>query len=58
MGRARHDVSWVNIWQDPEAAIAVAGHRDGFETVPTVVTGNGRMIPATASAIREHLTTR
>jgi len=55
LGRTRHDVSWVNIWQDQEAAAFVAVHRDGFETVPTVVTGGGEMLGASAEAIRAHL---
>jgi glutaredoxin len=52
------DVSWVNIWQDPEAAAFVASQWDGNETVPTAVTGAGAMIPATADSIRTQLAAR
>ena len=52
---ARHDVSWVNIWKDPAAAKFVASYRDGNETVPTAVTGSGRMLDASAGVIRAHL---
>lgn len=48
-------MSWVNIWQDEEAAAFVAGYRDGNETVPTAVTGSGNMIPATPAAVKAHL---
>ena len=57
LGSARHDVSWVNILRDPEAAEFVAARRDGNEEVPTVVTGSGEMIEATAEAIRARLGT-
>jgi hypothetical protein len=33
----------------------VATHRDGKETVPTVVTGADTMIDATPTAIKAHL---
>ncbi|MGF1597410.1 MAG: glutaredoxin family protein [Acidimicrobiales bacterium] len=55
LGSARHDVSWVNISRDPEAAEWVAAHRDGSHSVPTAVTGAGRLIDATPSAIRAQL---
>ncbi|MGB5759947.1 MAG: hypothetical protein WBM50_23745 [Acidimicrobiales bacterium] len=45
----------MNIWQDPEAARFVAGHRDGNETVPTAVTGAGVMVVAEPEAIKAHL---
>jgi glutaredoxin len=50
-----HEVTWVNIWQDAEAASYVAGHRDGNETVPTAVTGSGELLPSTAEAIKAQL---
>jgi hypothetical protein len=56
--RQRHDVSWVNIWRDDEAASFVAAYRDGNETVPTAVTGGGRLLPATAEAIKAQLATQ
>lgn len=55
LGRARHDVSWVNIVGDVEAANFVAGYHGGKETVPTAVTGSGEMIDATPAAIKAHL---
>ena len=55
LGSARHDVSWVNILRDSEAAEFVATHRDGYETVPTAVTGAGEMIDATPEAIKAQL---
>ncbi len=48
-------MSWVNIWQDEEAAAFVAAHRDGNETVPTAVTGGGRLLDPTAKAIKAQL---
>lgn len=48
-------MTWVNIWQDPDAAAAVRRCRDGNETVPTAITGAGQLIPATAEAIKGHL---
>ena len=55
LGRARHDVSWVNISRDSEAAEFVTTYRDGNETVPTAVTGAGEMIDATPAAIKAQL---
>jgi mycoredoxin len=55
LGRARHDVSWVNILKDAEAAAFVTSYRDGNETVPTAVTGAGVMIDATPAAIKAQL---
>lgn len=55
LGGTRHDVLWVNILRDPEAAEFVANHHDGNQTVPTAVTGAGEMINATAAAIKAQL---
>ncbi len=55
LGSSRRDVTWVNIWQDPEAAGYVATHRDGFETVPTAVTGAGLLLAADSATIKAHL---
>ncbi len=55
LGSARSQVSWVNIWQDPEAARFVADRRNGNETVPTAVTGAGEMVEAEAETIKAHL---
>lgn len=55
LGRARNDVTWVNIWADADAARYVTGYRNGNETVPTAVTGSGTMIDANAAIIKEHL---
>ena len=55
LGPTAGDVTWVNIWADDEAAAFVAGLNDGNETVPTVVDGAGRQLPATAQAIRSRL---
>jgi hypothetical protein len=55
LGSARHDVSWVNILNDPEAAEFVATYRDGNEAVPIAVTGAGEMIDATPAAIKVQL---
>ncbi len=48
-------MSWVNILRDSEAAAFVAGHHNGDETVPTVVTGAGGMIEPTPAAVRAQL---
>jgi len=48
-------VSWVNIWKDRDAAVFVTTYRDGNETVPTAVTGSGRMLDATPGVLKEHL---
>lgn len=55
LGSFRHDVSWVNILKDPEAAEFVTTCRDGNKTVPTAVTGAGEMIDATPAAIKAQL---
>ncbi len=55
LGSARHDVSWINILKDSEAAEYVASLRDGNESVPTAVTGAGVLIEATPAAIRAQL---
>ncbi len=55
LGSAKKDVTWVNIWQDPEAAAYVATHRDGNETVPTAVTGTGELLTSDADTIKARL---
>lgn len=55
LGATRHEVAWVNILRDPEAAAFVATHRNGNHTVPTAITGAGEMIDATPTAIRAQL---
>lgn len=55
LGSDRHDVSWVNILRDTEAANFVAAHRNGDEEVPTAVTGTGELIDATPEAIRTYI---
>ena len=55
LGSARHEVTWVNILKDSEAAEFVATYRNGNQTVPTAVTGAGEMIDATPAAIKELL---
>ena len=55
LGRARHDVSWVNILKDSEAAEFVANCHDGNHIVPTAVTGAGVMIDATPAAIKAQI---
>ena len=37
LGKDAKRVTWINIWQDAEAAEFVRSHNDGNETVPTVV---------------------
>lgn len=37
LGRLGRRATWVNIWQDPDAAAFVAGVNDGNQIVPTVV---------------------
>lgn len=37
LGRVGKQATWVNIWQDAEAAAFVRSVNDGNETVPTVV---------------------
>jgi hypothetical protein len=55
LGSARHDVSWVNILKDSEAAEFVTICRDGNVIVPTAVTGAGVVIDATPAAIKAQL---
>lgn len=55
LGSARRDVAWVDISADSEAAAFVMTYRDGDETVPTAVTGAGKMIDATPEAIKAQL---
>lgn len=55
LGSAKRKVTWVNIWQDADAAAFVASHRDGNETVPTAVTGSGELLDADAGTIKAHL---
>lgn len=55
LGSAKSDVTWVNIWQDPDAAAYVTTHRDGNETVPTAVTGAGQLLVSDAETIKAHL---
>ncbi|MEM8923494.1 MAG: hypothetical protein AAGD35_08305 [Actinomycetota bacterium] len=58
LGAQRSEITWVNIWQDPEAAAYVMTHRDGNQTVPTAVKGDGTMIDAEADTIKAHLADR
>ena len=51
----RDDLTWVNIARDPEAAEFVAGHHNGNEVVPTVVTGAGALLDPTPAAIEAQL---
>ena len=55
LGSARHDVSWVNILRDPQAAAFVADLHDGEEIVPTAVTGTGVVLDASPAAIKAQL---
>ena len=55
LGDTRDEVSWVNIARDPDGAAFVAAQHDGNETIPTVVTGAGDLVPATPAAIRAQL---
>lgn len=55
LGSTKSKVAWVNIWQDPEAAAFVATHRDGYQTVPTAMTGAGTLLDADADTIKAHL---
>ena len=55
LGRARNDVAWVNIVEDPEAGEFVAAYRNGNQEVPTAITGAGEMIDANPAAIKAHL---
>jgi hypothetical protein len=48
-------VSWVNIWKDADGAAFVTTYRNGNETVPTAVTGAGKMLDATPSELKAHL---
>lgn len=38
------ELKWVNIWQDPSAAEHVRELRDGNETVPTIVSLDGKLL--------------
>lgn len=55
LGRARHDVTWVDVCRDSDAAAFVATHHEGSQSVPTAVTGAGEMINATPASIKAHL---
>ncbi len=55
LGRARQEVSWVNILNDREAADFVKTFHDGDASVPTAVTGSGQMISPTPAAIKTQL---
>lgn len=57
LGSARSDVTWINIWQDDDASAFVRTLRDGNETVPTPVTGEGKLLPMDAEAIKAYLAT-
>ncbi len=52
-GRAQ--VTWVDIWRDPEAAAYVRGVNNGDETVPTVVAGGIAHTNPPAEAVLEML---
>jgi inosine-uridine nucleoside N-ribohydrolase len=58
LGSLRDDVTWVNIWQDPEAAEHVKTLREGNEMVPTPVTGAGEVLPIDARSVRAFLEAR
>ena len=51
----RDQVTWVNVWKDDTAAAFVADRNDGNVLTPTVVTGSGRRLPMTVSAVTSHL---
>ena len=56
LGQDAEKATWVNIWQDEEAAAFVKSVNDGNETVPTVVMDG---IPTTnpdPAVVRERLT--
>ncbi len=48
----RDQVLWVNVMADAEAAHWIRRFHDGDMVTPTVVTGNGRQVAATAEQIR------
>lgn len=55
LGPDAERVTWVNIWQDDEAAAYVRSVNDGNETVPTVVVDGQVHTNPGLALIREHL---
>ena len=57
LGADTERVTWVNIWQDEEAAAFVRSVNDGNETVPTVVIDGTPHTNPDAAVVLERLTT-
>ena len=55
LGAAAEKATWLNIWQDEEAAAFVRSVNDGNETVPTVVMDGIPVTNPNPSVVLEHL---
>lgn len=58
LGSLRSRATWVNIWQDPEAAAFVASVNDGNEVVPTVLIDGVPVTNPEPDRVREALAAR
>lgn len=58
LGSLRRRATWVNIWQDPEAAAFVASVNDGNEVVPTVLIDGVPVTNPEPDRVREALAAR
>ncbi|WP_018157265.1 glutaredoxin family protein [Demetria terragena] len=52
---ARIDATWINIWEDEEAADVVRAANNGNETVPTVVVGDQTMTNPSLGQVKKAL---
>jgi mycoredoxin len=55
LGSARSRATWVNIWQDPDAAAYVRSVNGGNETVPTVVVDGEALTNPDPGLVRDRL---
>ena len=56
LGAVGGSATWINIWQDADAAAFVRSHNDGNETVPTVVVDGLARTNPPAELVRAALT--
>lgn len=55
LGKKADDATWINIWEDQDAAEFVRSVNDGNETVPTVVLDGESFTNPDPSQVLEHL---
>ncbi|MBB1484072.1 hypothetical protein H5392_09390 [Tessaracoccus sp. MC1865] len=55
LGSDAKKVTWINIWQDPDAAAFVRSVNNGDETVPTVVVDGEVLVNPDPRTVREAL---